>query len=252
MGGVALALPGKENPWGQIALHRFSAARLAFAAEPPTRETRLGEAVALLNAQPKTAQNIQTAMQYLEAIAAEQSTDDLGLTARYLRARIEHVHLTEPRPAIAAKRYREIMLDAPPGHPLASQSAVKLALIILYANTNSSLPADRIQDVEQLLGGVKQKEARRDLHLLLGRGYLFFDLSPERALQHLEAAWAAGIGNRVNRGDTLLAIAQLAEGQGQVKRAKEAFDRFLAENPRDDRAHSVRMWLAGDRSEGHP
>ncbi len=256
--GWALTPPGLtaaevEEPWREIALHRFKEARVAFVETAPgSRESMLGEAVALLNLQPRTEQNIRQAAVQLEAVAAADGRDDLGLTARYVRARIDQLHLAQSQPDQAVEQYRALLRDAPARHPLAAQAAVKLALLTLYHPTDPRRPAERLAELEQMTETVAQGAARRDLHLLLGRGYLFFDLEPARALFHLEAAWAARVVNRANRADTLLAIAQLSGKHGDPARTMEAYTQFLTENPHDDRAYGVRRWLAGERPEDQP
>lgn len=251
-GATGMASVPLDEAWRLASIYRFEEARAAFAALEG-REARLGEATALLNVQPKTEYNIQRAADLLDAVAATDPRDSLGLNARYLRARIEDVHRFQPDSREAARLYRALLQDAPSGHLLAEQAAVALALLELFGGIAEGAPLERLGRAEALGAGLESGEARRDFHLMLGRAWLYFDQDRARALEHFEAAWSAGILNFTNRADTLMAIGELSRGLERFDRAREAYQAFLAEFPRDDRVIDVRERLAQLPSrEGQP
>jgi len=231
-----------ESAWSEMAQYRFKEARAHFSALG-TREGRLGEAVALLNLQPRTESNVQQAAALLTQIMADGDRDETGLTARYMLARISQMHGATDQEIDAAQRYRELLADSPDNHPLAAQSVIKLAMLTLYSTALPREPSQRLELAAALQGRVKRPEALRDFHLLIGRAFLFYQISPEKALAHFEAAWEAGVQNFSNRSDVLVAIAELARKCGRLERARSAYEQFLIEFPRDDRGHAIKLIL---------
>src|SRR5262245_53066631 len=78
-------------PWHDASRYAFDASHAAFV-KGKDREARLGEATTLLNLQPRTAANIERAAVLLDSVSAANPSDEPGICARYLRARIEDVH----------------------------------------------------------------------------------------------------------------------------------------------------------------
>ena len=233
---------GLAEQWKQAGQYGFGAAHEVFA-RTEGREARLGEAVTLLNLQPRTTRNIERAATLLDAVAHAAPGDELGICARYLRARVEEVHRAAAQPAEAARRYLELIRTSGT-HPLAQQAVVRLSLLRLYTLTEGQSPADLLAAAETLGADLTDPAAVRDHALILGQACLYFDLPLPRAQSHLERALAAGIQNPSNRADVLVTLGEIARELGDSSGAERAYRGYLKENPRGDRASAVQRRLA--------
>lgn len=207
------------------------------------REARLGEAVTLLNLQPKTARNIERAALLLDEVARADPADELGISARYLRARLEEVHRPEPRPTEAARWYLELIRSGG-AHPLAQQATVRLTLLQLYPLDETNTPSERVAEAEALGAGLSDPAAIRDHAMLVGQACLYYQLPLAQARRHLERALAAGILSSTIRADLLVTLAEVARELGDKARAEQAYRAYLRENPQGDRASAVKRRLA--------
>lgn len=233
------------NAWEQAALGLFKDAHAAFAQRADTdREARFGQAVTLLNLQPKTDANLDRAAALLESVAAADPADDLGINARYFAARVAHIHRATPDEASALARYRQLAaLDSP--HPLAQRALVQIALLELF---QPNVAADdvrlRFDPLAARGATLTDASARRDFNLVLGDAALRFGLGDALALDHLLAADDAGIARVNTRQDAWLRIAELARRVGRTAVAVAYYRRFLADFPRDARRLMVKERLA--------
>lgn len=228
--------------WQQTALNLFNDANLSFA-ELSGREARFGEAVTLLQVQPKTNANVDRAVALFGEVLAENAGDKLGITARYYLGRIEQLHRSPINPEAAAGHFRQLVQEYP-AHPMAEQALVKLALIELYGNATD---VERQAAFERLAGSVatlKTADAIRDLNLILAEAGLRFGQSPAMALDHYIAAEQAGIHLTTVRGSVLVAIGELARQVGRVDVARRYYELFLQDFQRDTRRRLIRERLA--------
>jgi len=207
---------------------------------PASAVLRLGHAVALLNRQPRRRENIAEADRLLAVLARE--ADDVDLQARYLRARVAEAHLFEPDPQLAARRYAELIADAPT-HPFAQAAVPKLVRLRVYSLGED--PLDALAAAEPWASALTDASARRDYHFVMARSYLFFKASPERALAHLLAAREAGQLIPAQAAATLAGIAELARELGRADLARDAYREFLDTHRRDRRVYMIRQRLAG-------
>lgn len=233
---------GTDGPWAVFWERRFQEAGVAFEraarSAPDDRSLSAGKALALLSVQPLTRENVARADAVLSEL--ERGTDNVALVARYLRARVAEVHLFEPDLALAARRY-EALLDLDASHPVAQMAIPKLARLRIY--DEGAEPQAGLEVAEALESRLLPGAARRDFHLLMARSYLFFALSPARALEHLRAAWAEGLSVPPNASSVLVSIAELAHDQGQADVARESYRAFLKAFPRDQRVYMVERRL---------
>ncbi len=250
--GLSLTVPAlaaeptpDAAPWDQTALGLFQDAHRAFAALPASdREARFGEAVTLINLQPKTDGNLDGAAELLTEVAATDATDDLGISARYFLARIAQVHRFEPDIPTALVYYRELStLDS--SHPLAQRAVVQLALIDLFVPDLPPVDLRARYDALQVRGrSLTDPAARRDFHLVMGTVALRFDLGEDLALDHLLAADAAGVVRAGTRRDNFIRIAELARRLHRNELAATYYTRFLEDFPRDIRRLTISERLA--------
>jgi len=227
--------------WEKVGAYDYAGPNRVFA-HTEGREARLGEAVTLLNLQPRTARNVDRAALLLDEVAGVDPVDDLGISARYLRARIEEVYRAEAQPAKAARRYLELIRTGGV-HLLAQQAAVRLSLLKLYPVAEAATPSERVAAAEALGPGLTDPAAIRDHALLVGQACLYYQLPLGQAQRHLERALAAGVLNPSIRADLLVTLGEVARELGDVPRAERAYRAYLQENPRGDRNSAVKRRL---------
>lgn len=230
-----------ENGWEALERFEFERARksLATDAGAGNRMAAVGEALAILNRQPKTEAGVAEAETRLKAIATGSSGDDAAWWARFLLGRIAQIHRAPADPRAAAEIYRAVLADSP-HHDAGQQALIKLALLLIYEPAVEPGRERGFAAAEALLPQASSPGAEVDLRLLLGRATMFFRGSQRVALTHFEAALRAGIANRQTRASTLYAAAELAFALGDRAQAREHYTAFFAENRRDQRANFVR------------
>jgi len=228
--------------WRKVGAYDSDGPHAVFA-RAQGREARLGEAVTLLNLQPKTARNIERAALLLDEVAAADPGDELGISARYLRARLEEVHRSEPQPAEAARRYLELTRTGG-AHPLAQQAVVRLTLLRLYPFDETGTPSERLAAAEALGAGLSDPAAIRDHAMLVGQACLYYQLPLTQARRHLERALAAGVLGSAIRADLLVTLGEISRELGDAPRAEQAYRAYLRENPQGDRTSAVKRRLA--------
>lgn len=223
-----------------MALGLFEDAHADFAAQTTkNRETRFGEAVTLINVQPKTDGNLDRAAALLTAIMEEDSSDSLGVSARYYLARIAQIHRANPDNATALRLYRELSEISSP-HPLAQRAVVQLALMELFEPRLA--PAEVRARFDRLAARgatLTEPSAVRDFNLVMGDAALRFNLGDGTALDHLLAADRSGIARATSQRDTWIRIAELGRRTGRNDVAITYYQRFLEKFLRDSRRRMV-------------
>ena len=217
--------------------------RAFAAAKAETRESRFGEAVALLNVQPRTTANVDRAGELLAALVREKADDDFGVMAEYYRGRIAEVHRSPVDRAGALAIY-EALVRAHPDHLFAQMAAVKACVLHLYAVDNTIPPAVRLERAEALQSGFTWPEAQRDYHLVMADAIARLGGSGEAEVAHALAAERAGHMDRITRANTALRVAEISRTLGQKQRAIEYYRKFLAEYSREVRVYLVQQRLA--------
>lgn len=246
---AASAAPGSSlhDAWAAAAAGVFPEAHALFSQAGSEavfpREAKLGQALTLLRLQPKTERRIASAADLLDQLIEEDSTDAVGVEARYFRARVEHVHRMPPRPRAAVQHYEELIRSHPKS-ALAGQAWVKLALIELYDPESARSPAETFTRFAEQAAEIESSSARRDLHLVLGEAALRLSLGETEALEQFVAASRLEPRLRPTRADTLVRIGELASALGRGETARSHYRLFLEEYPRDPRRLAVAQHLA--------
>jgi len=236
--------------WRQVTAFFAKEAMWALEALPPTpeaatqRERDFCHAVILLDLQPLTEARLDEAENRLLRLIATDE-DEIAAAARYLIARSRQLYRQRPDHAGAARLYRETMAH-PRGGPWAELARVKLALLELYVLPAANPPA-RIAAARTLLVGAGEDFTRRDLHRLIARATLFYDLDPAGALADLLAAEAIGGLQGEPHADQLVQLTELAWEFGRTTEAARFHARLVAEHPRD-----VRAWGLAEKLSGRP
>ncbi len=237
--------PAARDPWRDLATGNTVEAHAVFIArdsELSPRERGYGEAVALLNLQPRTDARIQRASGLLDAIIADPE-DKLTVPARFLRARIDHIHRMPPNIPEALRGYDELFA-AHAEHPLAQLGATLAAMARIFQAESDPL-GEPLAAAEAILPRLTDRTVKAGMHVMLANACIRLgERDQRRALGHFEAAQALGIRSPKLRASVLASIGGLSEEFGQPERALAAYETFLAEFERDDRAHAIRERLA--------
>ena len=208
------------------------------------REYDFCAAVVQLDQQPLSESRLDDVEMRLKTLLNTDTKDEIDGASRYLLGRIVQLYRAEPNVVMAAKYYRELIERAGPGH-WADIARVKLAVLILYA-----LPAtdakERIDRAGALLVGTDDALAMRDLHRVLGRGVLFYNLPPPAAFDHLLAADKIGGLVGTLGADQLVQIGELAWDVGDENLAIKYYEKLRTEYPRDPRIFLMDQRLAGN------
>lgn len=238
-----------HHAWQDVARGLFPDANAAFSiaakTRPEDRGARLGQALTLLQLQPRTDARVRHAEALLTGLLDESTEDEIAANARYFLARLEQNHRSPANSSAAFAHYEKLLVEHP-AHPLAGQALVKLALLSLYREQGAGELRAAFADFSRRASSlpVGDTASRRDLHLVLGEAALRFHLGDQAALEHFVAALNAGIRLRPVRADTLVRIGELAADLGQPALARRHYDLFIAEFPRDPRRLAVSEHLA--------
>lgn len=248
---LALVPPGRAaelaDGWAALADYRAEEALRIFSAvantaDPAvTRQAELGRGVTLLALQPVSQTQIEQARSILSALTASQA-DEAALGAWFYLARIAQHHRAQAEPAEAARCYRRL-LELAPDSAWAQSALGRLALLELYVPDGRGTLEQRFDRVSSLLVLARTPEARCDLHWLMAEAVAFHRLPAAQALPHLIAAEQTGRLDVVTRPDVLVQVAELSRRAGDTVAAREYYERFLRDYPRDNRDYLVRQRL---------
>lgn len=238
----------ETDPW-QAALnldYNTASAELArrHALDPADLRTATAYAASLLVRQPRTAANLGEARNLLAGVRRRSGPADADhrALALYLLARIEHDHESTPRLEAARAHYEELRRDHP-GHPLADQAGVHLALLAGWQSPGVT-PEQAAAQIAALLDTVTAPAARRELHHLLGFLHWHRRQDAAAALPHFLAGRAIGYETPYRNGEADLTIAGLATELGRDQLAAQHYLAFAEAYPRDARTQTVRRLAA--------
>jgi len=246
LGAAAAARAAPADDGRQLlAGYLFRDAHEAFMRDPAGPARVLGEAASLLNEPPVTAGKVARAEAMLRGLVAANPADEPALYARYLLARIAHLH----RPAEGAEiesAYRAV-LTAAPGHPLAQLAAGKLALLLLYERPDLAVP-QRLAAAAALApvaGGTPLPETACAFYRTLADAALFYDVLDERVLAWLQRADAIGTHDVVAATGLRIQLAEVARALGRREEALGYYREFLATAvPTDNRYRTAAERMA--------
>jgi len=228
--------------WQLLAGYLFRDAHEAFGRVPAGRRTReLGLAASLLNHPPVTGGKIATVERQLRDLVASDGSDDTAMYARFLLARVAHVHRGAPIPEVEAA-YRAV-IDADPSHPAAQVAAGRLALVLLYQRPDLSVPErlDAAADLAAVAGAATLPEAACAYFRGLAMAALFYDVCDDRVLAWLQRADAIGSQDLLVAANLRIQLAEVTRQLGRREEALAYYRRFLASIlPTDNRYLTAR------------
>ena len=227
--GPVRAEPAGDEGWSLLAGYLFHDAHDAFTRKPaaPDRVRALGAAASLLNDSPITPGKVAEAEAQLRQLLAENPADEPALYARYLLARIAHLHRPAEISEIEAG-YRAVIAAAP-AHPLAQLAAGKLALVLLYQRPDLSVP-QRLAAAAALApvaGAVQLPETACAYYRALAEAALYYDVLDGRVLAWLQRADAIGTSEVVTATSLRLQLAEVARALGRREEALAYYRQFI-------------------------
>lgn len=220
-------IASQHDGWELLSRYLYRDAAAAFAQDAAGGRLRdLGLAAALLNEPPLTAGKIAKAEELLREVA-DGEPDATASYARYLLARILHVHREVPV-AEAEAAYRALIEDAPDS-VAAQLSAAHLSLLLLYQRADLAVP-DRIAAAAALaatVGNPRLPDLAATYFQQLANGAMFYRVTDERVLDWLERAHVIGFSNQLDQSTLSLQIAETARALGRREVAVDYYQRFL-------------------------
>jgi tetratricopeptide (TPR) repeat protein len=258
---AAEELPETEEPnpsleaWQQTSRFLFQDAHDTFAKiaskDDSSRADRLGVAVTRLGLQPRTQRNIQLATAELEALIAENPDDNFGMMAKFYLARTYEMHQANPDPEAARQLYWEI-LQQRPGIAVLEQGASRIALLDLYAAGHDP---EALRETAINLGSLAEylqtPAGQREFHTTMGMTVSELGGDFALALEHMKKAVAIPNPLPQMQSTNILVTAELAKSVGDLKTAREFYQKFVDEFRRDSRNYSVRRLLEDLPEDNH-
>jgi len=231
--------------WEKATNYRYNEAYRAFlrlkksAATSIHREAAFGEALMLLNVQPKTAGNINRARELFITIESAGIEDDFAIQALYYTGRIFQTHQRVTDYENAARFFLRA-IERAPDHAFGQLAVVKLANVWLYEPVPKSVKLERYGKLRELGENLTFRPARRDFNYVMGVACLCFDISEERAIEHLKDLEQVGLHQPRSLSSLYARIGETARKIGDNATAREYFQKFLDEFPRELRTQLVR------------
>ncbi len=241
------AVTATDEGWQDLAGYLFRDAHEAFTrdAAGADRLRALGAAASLLNEPPTTPGKVARAEAQLRDLVTANAGDETALYARYLLARIAHLHRPAEIPEIEAA-YRAV-ISAAPTHPLAQLAAGKLALVFLYQRLDLTV-TQRLATAAELapIAGAEQlPETACIYYRVLAEAALFYDVVDDRVLGWLQKANAIGSRDVMTATSLRLQLAEVARALGHREEAIGYYRVYLASAvPTDNRYRTAAEHMA--------
>jgi len=200
-------------------------------------------ALGQLHTQPMREENTLLAKATFDALFESNPNDQVGLASAYYLVRINHKHLDEPDLEAARSGYR-YLFDSYPTRFFGELAFLKYLLLELYDDESLKEPAQRIATLEIMGRQLTIPDMKRGFHRAIGDGYLVYELSEEKAYEHLKAAYELTSSVPETQVELMLTVAELAESRGEIDVAIAALQDFLRAARGDDRRSEVAIRIA--------
>jgi len=231
------------DPWDDALNTDYTAASRKLeklhAADPSDLRIAVAHAAALLARDPVTRGNVLKARSLLAKLISDLPTSETQYRplALYLLGRIDQDHL-EPAQLDTAREFYEQLRREYPGHDLADQGTVHLALLVSMQAPDAKLE-EAAAKVEAFLPTVTSAAAKRELHSIAGNLHWHVHQDAATALPHLIAGRELNYEAFYRNSDVDIMIAGLAREIGLGELAAKHYRRFAAAVPRDTRAYTA-------------
>ncbi|MEO6874642.1 MAG: hypothetical protein ABI222_07450 [Opitutaceae bacterium] len=241
--GAVRATTAEQEGWQDLAGYLFHDAHEVFTREPAEgdRLRALGAAASLLNDPPVTSGKVERAEAQLRQLVKDNGTDEPAIYARYLIARIAHLHRSAEVPEIEADYWA--VITAAPKHPLAQLAAGKLALVLLYQRPDLSV-AQRLSaagELAPLAGNAQLPETACAYYRVLAEAAMYYDVLDERVLGWLQQADTMGSRDIMTAMSLRVQLAEVARALGHRDEAIAYYRQYLAvAGPTDNRYRTAK------------
>lgn len=213
---------------------------------------QLGLAAALLNEPPLTEGKVDRAADMLRTLAESKPVNPTTLEARYLLARVRHLHQQAPVAEVEAA-YRSV-IEAAPQSPVAQVAAGHLALLLLYQRPDLTVPQRlaAARALEPVAGGRTLPDVAVTYYRSLANAAMFYGITDDQVLHWLRQADAIGPSDELARATLILQIAETARYLGHRSEAIAAYHRFLAEAVPTDQRYNTAILRMKELEEAKP
>lgn len=232
----------KATGWDLLARYLYRDAAEAFAADSAGgRDHDLGLAAALLNEPPVTAGKIAQAETLLVGVATG-FTDETAAYARYLLARIKHVH--QPTPVTEVEQAYRVVLTVSPGSVAAQLAGVHLALLQLYQRPDLTIEQrlNSAATFAPVAGNTRLPSVAATYFQQLAGAALYYHIVDQRVLGWLKSAYTIGCSNQLDQSTLALRIAETARALGQRDTAAKYYQSFLDLAVSTDQRYHTAEW----------
>ncbi len=235
------AQPTLATAWQSLSIGFYADAIEQFSAANSSREQQLGLVIAQINRPPVTPSSLANAQRGIAALA--EGSDTVAHAARYFLGRLQQIHPISPD-AVAAEREYERLVSTGADDAWCRLALVKLTILRLTVRAASGDVPTRLAAVEPLLTRTADPGTLHDLHLVIAEARLNHEVYDATTLGHLTAALAGTRESDTMRADLLIQVGRLATLLGDHAVARENFERFLHDYPKERRHYAVSMALA--------
>jgi len=237
-----------EQVWRLGAQGRFDDAAAAMPANASDEEAKFTRAVLLFNRQPRTGADIARAIERLSELTEHGTTAELRARSLYFWAGAETLRFRDAPPVAALHLYERLWRDYP-GETYGQRALAQQLLLTFYTAEPRVRILARCAEIVRQAEAITDRVVRSQFHQVAARGYLQLGGEEALALEHLLKVGELGVSRREARGDLQVSIGQLATELGRPGLAREYYNEFLQEFPRDPRAYTIRARLAAISAE---
>lgn len=234
--------------FADLTQYRFTKAEIVFselaadASWSRWRDASYGQALALLNAQPRTADKIARAHGLLESVRAGGAADDLGLAARYFLARVQQVHL-QPADPERARLELQSLAEEHPEHYLGQMAQIRLAFIELFAPGSPEEKRAVFERYDRISLPWVDEHLRAVFHTVVGDAIMVVYQDTAWATRHYRYVTLVAAVRELTLVDALVRIGETARLAGVPDVARDAYEQLLTNSPRDPRAWLIQGHL---------
>lgn len=214
-----------------------------FAGRDELREVYFGRASNLLNIQPKSSANVETAAKLYRDVAKGNPNDEIGVASAYFLIRIDQFH-RGPNPDLDRIAADFLALNAlHPDRYFGQLALLKHVTISLWSDPASKPNVNGILRLESHAKDFTRPELAVIYHFLMSDAYLVRFSDPIAALRHQLARGGRLMVKEDTSADLTLKTAELCRETGDLREAAAYYREFLRLFPTNGRAWLVRERL---------
>lgn len=209
----------------------------------PDGERKLGEALTLMNLQPRTETNLLRAVELFNEVSAESPPGTpLNGLARLFRARLQEFYLAQPDLEAARAEYLALVRESS-GDPVLEMAGMRLVLLEAFADAPEKDNLARLEELEPLAPLLRSPAGRREFHTAMAFAILDNRGDKNRALDHFLAADREGLTRKASAFRLYLVAGQTAAQAGRPQDAVYFYRKLIETYPRDPRVFLVKERL---------